>query len=70
MGSSNSGGGGMCWRNWVSSLKGFEGLASQPFLDFDQLAQINRKISSTERLNEESCLKLPEEATTQELGLK
>ena len=60
------GGGGGGWRNWVSILKSFEGLAFQPFSNFDQLAQISRKTSPTERLNEESCLKQPEEATIQE----
>ena len=61
------GGGGGGWRNWVSIPKSFKGLAFQPFPNFDQPAQINRKTSSTEKVNEESCLKQPEEATIQEL---
>ena len=52
-------------RNWVSTLRVLRDF--QPFPNFDQFAQINRKISPTERLNEESCLKQPEEATIQEL---
>ena len=62
-----------CWRNWVSSLKSYDGLAVQTFHNFDQSTQINRMISSTEKLNEACCLKQPGEATVQELeydGLK
>ena len=52
-------------RNWVSTLRVLRDF--QPFPNFDQFAQINRKISPTERLYEESCLKQPEEDTIQEL---
>ena len=63
---------GYCGRGRVSEklgkqLKDFEGITFQPFPNLDQFAQIDRKTSLTERLNEESHLKQLEEATVQEL---
>ena len=51
----------------ATRTKSFEGLAFHSLHDFEQYAQIARKRSLTERLNEERRLKQLEEATIEKL---